>query len=69
MFRIFSKNGVDGEPVQLGDIVGLKFPYQSSSAWLYNSGSYFYARSCSTNSKTACAKENAPTGFQIFKKL
>lgn len=68
-FRIFSKNGEDGKPVQLGDIVGFKFPYGSNVAWLYYYSSYFYARSCSTNNKASCAKENAPTGFQIFKKL
>ena len=68
-FRIFSKNGVDGKPVQLGDIVGFKYPYGSNSAWLYYYSSYFYARSCSYYNKASCAKENAPTGFQIFKKL
>lgn len=68
-FEIYSKNANDGDPVQYGDVVGLKFPYSSNSAWLTYYGSYFYPRSCSSSSKTSCAKENTWTGFKTFKKL
>ena len=68
-FEIYSKNDVDGRPVQYGDVVGLKYPYSSNSAWLTYYNSYFYPRSCSSNSKTSCAAENTHTGFKIFKKL
>lgn len=68
-FQIFSRDAVDGSPLQYGDVVGFKYPYAGSSAWLYYYGSRFYARSCSYYDKAACAKENAPTGFRIFKKL
>ncbi|XP_020609333.1 uncharacterized protein LOC110047924 isoform X1 [Orbicella faveolata] len=68
-FEIYSKNAGDGSPVQYGDVVGLKFPYSSNSAWLTQYSNRFYARSCSSNSKTSCAKENTWTGFKIFKKL
>ena len=68
-FQIFSRNAVDGTPVQYGDIVGFKFPYGSHSAWLYRSGGYFYSNSCSTTSKSSCAALNKVTGFQIFKQL
>ncbi len=68
-FEIYAKNAVDGTPVQYGDVVGFKYPYAGNSAWLTTSGSYFYPRSCSSNSKTSCAAENTYTGFKIFKKL
>jgi len=68
-FQIFSRDAVDGSPLQYGDVVGFKYPYAGYSAWLYHYGSRFYARNCSYSNKAACAKENAPTGFRIFKKL
>ena len=68
-FEIYSKNIADGVPVQYGDVLGLKFPYSSNSAWLTYSSGYFYPRSCSSNSKTSCAAENTYTGFKISKKL
>jgi len=68
-FQIYSKSAQDGSPVQYGDVVGLKFPYSSNSAWLYYYKSYFYPRSCSSSIKTYCARENSYTGFKIFKKL
>ena len=68
-FEIYSKNTDDGTPVQYGDVVGLKYPYSSNSAWLTYSGGRFYPRSCSSNGKTSCAKENSWTGFKIFKRL
>ena len=68
-FEIYSKNDVDGRPVQYGDVVGLKYPYSSNSAWLTNYNYRFYPRSCSNSSKTSCAAENTHTGFKIFKKL
>ena len=68
-FEIYSKNANDGDPVQYGDVVGFKFPYSSNSAWLTYYSGKIYPRSCSSNSKTACAKENTLTGFKIFKKL
>ena len=68
-FEIYSKNTDDGTPVQYGDLVGLKYPYSSNSAWLTYYGSYFYPRGCSSNGKASCAKENSWTGFKIFKKL
>ena len=68
-FEIYSKNADDGTPVQYGDVVGLKFPYSSNSAWLTYYSNKFYPRSCSNNRKTSCAKENTLTGFKIFKKL
>lgn len=68
-FQIFSRNAVDGTPVQYGDIVGFKYPYAFNSAWLYYYSSYFRPRSCSTNSKSSCAAANTTTGFKIFKKL
>jgi len=67
-FQIFSKDAEDGDPVEYGDVVGLKFPYSSNSAWLSYYSSYFYPRSCSSSSKTSCAAENTYTGFRIFKK-
>ena len=68
-FEIYSKTAVDGIPVQFGDVVGLKYPYSSNSAWLTHYSNRFYPRSCSSNSKTSCAAENTHTGFKIFKKL
>ena len=68
-FIIYSRNAVDGTPVQHGDIVGFKYPYGSQSAWLYRSSSYFYSNNCSSTSKTSCAAANTATGFQIFKQL
>ena len=68
-FEIYSKNAVDGIPVQFGDVVGLKYPYSSNSAWLTHYNDRFYPRSCSSSSKTSCAAENTHTGFKIFKKL
>lgn len=68
-FQIYSRNAVDGTPVQYGDIVGFKFPFGSYSAWLYRSGSYFYSKSCSYYNKASCAAVNTYTGFQIFKQL
>lgn len=68
-FQIFSRNAVDGTPVQYGDIVGFKYPYAFNSAWLYYYSSYFRPRSCSSTSKSSCAAENYTTGFRIFKKL
>jgi len=68
-FVIYSRNAQDGTPVQYGDVIGLKFPYSSNSAWLSYYSSYFYPRSCSSSSKTSCARENTYTGFKIFKKL
>ena len=68
-FQIFSRNAVDGTPVQYGDIVAFKYPYAFNSAWLYYYSSYFRPRPCSTNSKTSCAAENYTTGLRIFKKL
>ncbi|XP_068747943.1 uncharacterized protein [Montipora capricornis] len=69
VFQIFSRNAMDGTPVQYGDIVGFKYPYGGNSYWLYRSSSYFYARSCSSSSKSSCAAQNTVTGFKIFKKL
>ncbi|XP_068679468.1 uncharacterized protein [Montipora capricornis] len=69
VFQIFSRNAVDGTPVQYGDIVGFKYPYGGSSYWLYRYSSYFYARSCSSTSKYSCAAQNTVSGFKIFKKL
>ncbi|XP_020609342.1 uncharacterized protein LOC110047929 isoform X2 [Orbicella faveolata] len=68
-FEIYSKNADDGNPVQYGDVVGLKYPYSSNSAWLTQDSGRFYPRSCSSSSKTSCAAENSNTGFNIFKKL
>ncbi|KAL9980280.1 hypothetical protein ACROYT_G008842 [Oculina patagonica] len=68
-FQIFSRNAVDGTPVQYGDIVGLKYPFGGYTAWLKRSGSYFYSNSCSYNNKASCAAVNSYTGFQIFKQL
>ena len=68
-FQIFSKYATDGTPVQYGDVVAFKYPFAFNSAWLYRYSSYFYPRSCSTNSKSSCATENQTTGFKIFKKL
>ena len=72
-FEIYSKNADDGIPVQYGDVVGLKFPYSSNSAWLTQDSDKFYPRSCSSSSssssKTSCATENSNTGFKIFKNL
>ena len=68
-FEIYAKNAVDGTPVQYGDVVGLKYPYYTSSSWLMWYSSYFRPRSCSSSSKTSCATENTYTGFRIFKKL
>ncbi|KAL9966203.1 hypothetical protein ACROYT_G024242 [Oculina patagonica] len=70
-FEIYAKNADDGTPVQYGDVVGLKYPYSSNSAWLsyYGSGYRYSPRSCSSNSKTSCAADNTNSGFKIFKKL
>ncbi|KAL9966205.1 hypothetical protein ACROYT_G024244 [Oculina patagonica] len=68
-FQMYSYYAPDGTPVQYGDFVGFKYPYASNSAWLTWRSSYFYPRSCSSNSKSSCARENTWTGFQIFKKL
>jgi len=68
-FQIFSRDAVDGTPVQYNDVVGFKYMYGGNSAWLYYSSPYFYSRSCSYYNKLACAKENYPTGLRIFKKL
>ena len=68
-FEIYARNAVDGTPVQYGDVVGLKYPYYTSSTWLMRYGSYYRPRSCSSSSKTSCARENTYTGFRIFKKL
>ena len=69
VFEIFSRNAVDGTPVQYGDIVGFKYPFGGSSSWLYRSSSNFYALSCSSTSKSSCATTNTVSGFKIFKKL
>ncbi|CAH3140286.1 unnamed protein product [Porites lobata] len=68
-FQLYSRYAVDGTPVQYGDVVGLKYPYYTSSTWLMRYGSYYRPRSCSSSSKTSCARENTYTGFRIFKKL
>lgn len=68
-FEIYAKNAVDGTPLQYGDVVGLKYPYYRSSSWMTYYGSYFRPRSCSSYSKTSCAKENTFSGFRIFKRL
>lgn len=68
-FQIFSRNAVDGTPVQYGDIVGFKYPYSSYSAWLTYYNGYYSPRSCSNYVKTSCAAQNNPSGFQIFKQL
>ncbi|KAL9966201.1 hypothetical protein ACROYT_G024240 [Oculina patagonica] len=68
-FEIYAKNAPDGTPVQYGDVVGLKFPFSSNSAWLTWYSNKFYPRSCSSSSKSSCARENTFTGFKIFKKL
>lgn len=68
-FQIFSRNAVDGTPVQYGDIVGFKYPYCAYNTWLYRSSSYFYPKGCSSTSKSSCAAANTGTGFQIFKQL
>ncbi|XP_020898961.1 uncharacterized protein LOC110237687 isoform X1 [Exaiptasia diaphana] len=69
-FQIFSRYAKDGiDPVQYGDIVAFRYPYYYSHYWLYFSGSYLYARSCSHSYKTNCARKNSLFGFQIFKKL
>ena len=69
VFQIFSRNAVDGTPVQYGDIVGFRFPHGGSSSWLYRSSSNFYALSCSSSNKYSCAYPNSVTGFKIFKNL
>lgn len=69
VFQIFSRNAVDGTPVQYGDIVAFKYPYGGYNRWLYRYSSYFYARGCSSTSKYSCATKNTVTGFKIFKKL
>ena len=33
-FEIYAKNAVDETPLQYGDVVGLKYPYYTSSSWL-----------------------------------
>ena len=68
-FQLYSRYAPLGTPVQYGDVVGFKYPYYSNSAWLSYYSSYFYPRSCSSNSKYSCARVNSYTGFQIFKKL
>lgn len=69
VFQIFSRNAVDGTPVQYGDIVAFKYPYGGYNRWLYRYSSRFYARSCSSTNKYSCATQNTTTGFKIFKKL
>ena len=68
-FQLYSRYAVDGTPVQYGDVVGLKYPFYTSSTWLMRYGSYYRPRSCSNSSKMSCARENTFTGFRIFKKL
>ena len=70
-FEIYAKNAVDGTPLQYGDVVGLKYPFYRSRYWMtYSTTSgYFRPLSCSSTSKTSCAKENTYSGFRIFKKL
>ena len=68
-FEIYAKNVVDETPLQYGDVVGLKYPYYTSSSWITYYSSYFRPRSCSIRSKTSCAKENSYGGFRIFKEL
>ncbi|KAK3754939.1 hypothetical protein QZH41_019356 [Actinostola sp. cb2023] len=69
-FQIFSRKSVDGvDPVQYGDTVAFRYPYYYTHYWLYFSGSYLYARSCSYSGKYSCAAKNNRFGFQIFKKL
>ena len=67
-FQIYSKDEEDGEPLEYGGVVGLKYQFSSNKAWLTISGNYFYPKSCSRNMKTACAKEKSSTGFKIFRK-
>lgn len=69
VFQIFSRNAVDGTPVQYGDIVAFKYPYGGYDRWLYRYSSYFYSRGCSGTNKYSCATTNTVTGFKIFKKL
>lgn len=69
VFQIFSRNAVDGTPVQYGDTVAFKYPFGGYNKWLYHYGNRFYARGCSSTSKYTCAKQNKSTGFKIFKKL
>ncbi|XP_073257652.1 uncharacterized protein [Porites lutea] len=69
VFQIFSRNAVDGTPVQYGDIVAFKYPYGGYDRWFCRSGSYFYSRGCSSTNKYSCATTNTVTGFKIFKKL
>ena len=68
-FQLYSRYAVDGTPVQYGDVVGLKYPYYSSTYWITYYSSYYRPRSCSSSSKATCARENTFTGFRIFKKL
>ena len=68
-FQIFSRQAVDGTPVQYGDVVAFKYPYGGYTAWLKRAGSFFYSNSCSSLSKMSCAAVNTLTGFQIFKQL
>ena len=68
-FEIYARNAVDGTPVQYGDVVGLKYLHYASSYWMTYYSSYFRPRSCSSYSKTSCAKENTFSGFRIFKRL
>lgn len=68
-FQIFSRNAVDGTPVQYADVVGFKYMYGGYQDWLYYYSGYFYSRPCSYYYKWNCAKNNSPTGFKIFKKL
>ena len=68
-FQIFSRNAVDGTPVQYGDTVGFKYPYGGYNRWLRRYSSRFYARGCSATNKFSCAAKNTVTGFKIFKKL
>lgn len=68
-FQLFSRQAVDGSPVQHGDIVGLKNPYHCNSCYVYrNSNTYFYSGSCSTN-KFNCVYEGSSRGFQIYKMM
>ncbi|XP_029198298.2 uncharacterized protein LOC114963294 [Acropora millepora] len=68
-FQIFARNAVDGTPLQYGDLVAFKYPYGGRSRWLSYYSYYYYARDCSANSKSSCARQNTYTGFKIFKKL
>ncbi|KAK2553720.1 hypothetical protein P5673_024949 [Acropora cervicornis] len=57
--RVIS-NAVDGTPLQYGDIVALKYPFGGRMRWLYYDSSYYYARDCSANTKSYCARHRYP---------